>query len=214
MAQVSPPPPPPRNGNHSTVAAAVASTSPSVPMTPASTSRAGYGGRVSYAAASPPSLYANTSSNGNRYNDYQANDSNMYAPSSSSSGMRQRKTDPGSANNNSNNNGYPQQQQQHLVQQYQEQRQSAQRLKEAVQAEKSLAALGTVFGKMSTLLQTQSETLTKIEDDVEAAQYDVQAGQEQISILYAIKKGNRPLILKVYALLIFLIVFMRFYVKK
>jgi hypothetical protein len=175
--------------------------------------RAGYGGqRVSSYPTSSSSLYA--SGNGSTsYNDYQASyqasadDSNLYA----SSGMRQRKTDPGHTPNTSNNNGYPQQQ---LVQQYQEQRVSAQRLKEAVQAEKSLAALGTVFGKMSTLLQTQSETLTKIEDDVEAAQLDVHAGQEQISILYAIKKGNRPLILKVYALLIFLILFMRFYVQK
>jgi hypothetical protein len=209
----APPLPLPRNGHHGVTSPSVATVAAAATAAPAL--RAGYGGqtRVSYGTSSSSSLYAssNHGSTTNSYNEYyQSSDSNLYAPSSSS-GMRQRKTDPGTTTNNNNNNGYQQQQ---LVQQHQEQRQSAQRLKEAVQAEKSLAALGTVFGKMSTLLQTQSETLTKIEDDVEAAQFDVKAGQEQISILYAIKKGNRPLILKVYGLLIFLIVFMRFYVKK
>lgn len=101
---------------------------------------------------------------------------------------------------------YEQQQQQH--------RQTAARLKEARQAEQSLAALGTIFGKMSTLIVQQSETLNKIEDDVEAAHVDVNAGHNEITTLYSIKKGNRMLIIKVYSLLIFLIVFMKFYAKK
>jgi uncharacterized protein with ParB-like and HNH nuclease domain len=48
---------------------------------------------------------------------------------------------------------------------------------------------------------------------VEAALVDVAAGQQEITTLYSIKKGNRALIIKTFALLIFFIVFMRFYAK-
>jgi SNARE domain len=61
------------------------------------------------------------------------------------------------------------------------------------------------------LIAQQAEVIDNIEDDVEAAHGDVKAGQEEITILYSIKKGNRALILKVFGLIIFLIVFLRFY---
>jgi syntaxin 5 len=99
------------------------------------------------------------------------------------------------------------------VQIRQQERQSQQRLAEARQAERSLATLGTVFGKMSTLLSQQAEVVDKVEDDVEAALVDVSAGQQEITILYSIKKGNRALIIKVFAILIFFIIFMRIYKK-
>jgi hypothetical protein len=53
--------------------------------------------------------------------------------------------------------------------------------------------------------------IDKIEDDVEAAAVDVQKGQNVITDVYSLKKGNRPLIIKVFATLIFVIIFMRFY---
>jgi t-SNARE complex subunit (syntaxin) len=84
-------------------------------------------------------------------------------------------------------------------------------LDEARQAETALGELGTLFGKMSSLIVRQGETLEKIEDDVEAAHADVMAGQDEIAKLYSIKKGNRPLIIKTFAILIFLIIFMRGY---
>jgi t-SNARE complex subunit (syntaxin) len=61
------------------------------------------------------------------------------------------------------------------------------------------------------LISQQAEVIDNIEDDVEAAHGDVKAGQEEITILYSIKKGNRALILKVFGLIIFLIIFLRFY---
>jgi t-SNARE complex subunit (syntaxin) len=64
---------------------------------------------------------------------------------------------------------------------------------------------------MSHLIQSQGETLMKIEDDVEAAMDHVEAGREEIIKLYEWTKGNRGLIIKVFSLLIFFIVFMRFY---
>ena len=57
------------------------------------------------------------------------------------------------------------------------------------------------------------EVLEKVEDDVEAGLAEVTAGQEEITTLYALKKGNRALIIKLFSLLIFLIIFMRFYKK-
>ena len=98
--------------------------------------------------------------------------------------------------------------------QRQQQRQTVQRMQEARQAEKGLVELGTLFGKMSTLITQQSEVIDKVEDDVEAAFMDVSAGQQEITTLYSLKKGNRALILKVFGLLIFFIIFMKFYKSK
>ena len=137
----------------------------------------------------------------------------------SETGMRRRKQQYSNTMNGGtdvleNSSEINQQKQFAVFEQQQQNRQTAARLKEARQAEQSLAALGTIFGKMSTLIVQQSETLNKIEDDVEAANVDVNAGHSEITTLYSIKKGNRMLIIKVYCLLIFLIVFMRFYAIK
>ena len=129
-------------------------------------------------------------------------------------GMRQRKAGTVSSSQN-----YTQQEQeqdsadvvQQQIQERQAQRETAQRLAESQQAERTLGELGTLFGKMSTLISQQGEVLEKVEDDVEAAFVDVMAGQEELTKLYSIKKGNRPLILKTFAILNFLIIFMRFY---
>ncbi|KAL3938476.1 MAG: hypothetical protein SGARI_001734 [Bacillariaceae sp.] len=67
---------------------------------------------------------------------------------------------------------------------------------------------------MSTLITQQGEQLEKIEDDVECALVDVTAGQEELTKLYSIKKGNRPLIIKTFLILNFLIVFMKAYARK
>jgi hypothetical protein len=97
------------------------------------------------------------------------------------------------------------------IQERQQKRQTQSRLESARQAEKSLAELSTLFGKMSTLIVQQGEVLEKVEDDVEAALGDVTAGEQEVQTLYKIKKGNRALILKVFGILIFFILFMRLY---
>lgn len=134
----------------------------------------------------------------------------QHTSSSSMTGMRQRK----GANVDSQHQQY---QSQFVAQQQQQQQQilavNDLRLREARQAEKSLAELGSVFSKMSTIIIDQGETLNKIEDDIEAAQVDVTAGQQEITILYTLKKGNRMLIIKTFSLLIFFILFMRFYAR-
>ena len=132
-------------------------------------------------------------------------------------GMRQRKaistlsSHPDGDDSQANSTAAQDYQQQILLRQ--QERQTQQRLHEARQAERTLADLGSLFGKMSTLISQQSETIDKVEDDVESALLDVRAGHEEITTLYSIKKGNRGLILKVFGLLIFFIIFMRFYRK-
>jgi SNARE domain len=100
---------------------------------------------------------------------------------------------------------------QEQVRKREEKRQTQNRLVQAKQAESSLVELSTLFTKMSNLIVAQGETIEKIEDDVEAAQNDVKAGQAEIQILYELKKGNRALILKTFAVIIFIILFMRLY---
>lgn len=129
-----------------------------------------------------------------------------------SGGMRQRRS-AGVASATNQDEHAQNFQIQEQVQIRQQERQSQQRLQEARQAEKSLATLGTLFGKMSTLISQQAEVVDKVEDDVEAALVDVSAGQQEITTLYSIKKGNRALIIKVFAILIFFIIFMRIYKK-
>ena len=132
-------------------------------------------------------------------------------------GMRQRKGET-VASNTTNSMDYTMQQQEEeeekvhqQIQQRKQQRETQQRLNEAQQAETMLGELGQLFGKMSTLISQQGEVLEKIEDDVEAAHSDILAGQEELSNLYSLKKGNRPLIIKVFLILNFLIIFMRAY---
>lgn len=144
--------------------------------------------------APTPEASSSTSSN----NPYAYSSPNLYSTTSGyggGGGMRQRR-------------GQQQQQQQVLLD-----RQTAQRVQEAQQAEESIAALGTVYGRMSHIVATQGEQLGRIEDDVEAAHTYVTAAQTEIGVLYEIRKGNRPLILKTFALLIFLIVFLRLYAR-
>jgi hypothetical protein len=130
-----------------------------------------------------------------------------YNNPTSTTGIRHRR--PATATSYDTNESVEEVQQQ--VQMRQEIRQTASRLESAKQAEQSLAHLSTLFGKMSNLIVQQGETLTKVEDDVEAALGDVTAGQQEIQTLYALKKGNRMLILKTFAVLIFVIIFMRLY---
>lgn len=85
------------------------------------------------------------------------------------------------------------------------------RLENARQAERAIHELGTMFSKMASLIHSQAQHIEKIEDDVELAQHDVSIGHEEITKLFDITKGNRLLIIKVFAILILMILFLRLY---
>jgi hypothetical protein len=211
------PPPPYINGSNGSAASAAPTTTSSSSSTYYNNSGiyAGYGG-VGHGGGYGGSGHTTSFHN----NNYNTNNT-----SRASLGMRQRR---GNTSSLTMPVQEQHQQQQELDQQNQEeeqkvhsqiqlrqhQRETQKRLEEARQAETMLGELGQMFGKMSTLISQQGETLEKIEDDIECALVDVQAGQEELTKLYGIKKGNRPLIIKTFAILNFLIIFMRVYYKK
>jgi hypothetical protein len=100
---------------------------------------------------------------------------------------------------------------QQQISQRREQRATHARAQQARLAERSIAELGVMFTKMSTLISQQGEVLERIEDDVEAAGMDIDAGHDELVKVYGMTKGNRGLILKVFGILIFLIIFMKLY---
>ena len=100
---------------------------------------------------------------------------------------------------------------QQQISQRREQRATHARAQQARIAERSIAELGVMFTKMSTLISQQGEVLERIEDDVEAAGMDIDAGHDELVKVYGMTKGNRGLILKVFGILIFLIIFMKLY---
>ena len=85
------------------------------------------------------------------------------------------------------------------------------RTQQARLAERTLADLGNMFTKMSTLISTQGEILVRIEDDVENAYNDINDGQNELVKVYGYTKGNRGLIIKIFCILLFFIVFMKLY---
>jgi syntaxin 5 len=62
--------------------------------------------------------------------------------------------------------------------------------------------MGQLFAQMATLVSEQSEVITRIEDDVEAGLQDTLEAQGHLQTVYEITKGNRGLILKIFALLV------------
>ena len=110
-------------------------------------------------------------------------------------------------NGNSNESTTIQQQ----IQLRRENRATKNRAAQARLAERSIAELGVMFTKMSSLIVQQGEVLERIEDDVEAAGFDIDAGHDELVKVYGMTKGNRGLILKVFGILIFLIIFMKLY---
>lgn len=65
--------------------------------------------------------------------------------------------------------------------------------------------MGQLFAQMATLVSEQAETIARIEDDVEAGLQDTLEAQGHLQNVYEITKGNRGLILKIFALLVLFI---------
>ena len=187
-----------------------------------SSSSSGYSGYAGYGGTSTRTGYGGVSSS------VTSSMSSSSSASSFATGIRQRKQqqqqqqsriqiDSGGDNDDdkynkgtssdSTTNATVQQQ----IQERRQNRAAQSRLASARLAEKSIAELGVMFTKMSTLISQQGEVLERIEDDVEAAGLDIDAGHDELVKVYGMTKGNRGLILKVFGILIFMIVFMKLY---
>eukprot|EP00428_Durinskia_dybowskii_P073255 CAMPEP_0170400724 /NCGR_PEP_ID=MMETSP0117_2-20130122/24646_1 /TAXON_ID=400756 /ORGANISM="Durinskia baltica, Strain CSIRO CS-38" /LENGTH=385 /DNA_ID=CAMNT_0010657483 /DNA_START=63 /DNA_END=1220 /DNA_ORIENTATION=- len=76
------------------------------------------------------------------------------------------------------------------------------RLQQAQQAESTIAQMGQLFSQMATLVSEQSEVIMRIEDDVESGLQETVEAQGHMQNVYDITKGNRGLILKIFAVLV------------
>ena len=85
------------------------------------------------------------------------------------------------------------------------------RMQNARKVESAVAELGSMFGKMASLVRAQGETLTRIEDDTEMSLLEVRAGNDEINKTREITKGNRGLIVKTFAILIGLVTFFKLF---
>jgi len=85
------------------------------------------------------------------------------------------------------------------------------RLQSAERVEASIAQMGALFGQMANLVMAQGETIARIEDDVEAGLVDTEEGHREMQKFLEITKGNRGIILKVFALLVFFILLFMFW---
>lgn len=81
----------------------------------------------------------------------------------------------------------------------------ASRLKFAEKAEQKVAQMGALFQQMASLVMEQSETIARIEDDVESGLTDTKEGHKHLTEYYERSKGNRGMIIKVFFLLAFFI---------
>jgi len=106
-----------------------------------------------------------------------------------------------------------QQQQQHMQQvQREPQRDTASRLKDARAIEKAIVELGQTFSKMAGLVAAQGEVVVRIDDDMEMALEDVRKGHTEMENYLRIVRGNRAVIVKVFAVMIvFILVFVRYF---
>ena len=65
--------------------------------------------------------------------------------------------------------------------------------------------MGQLFSQMASLVMQQSETITRIEDDIEAGLQETVEGHENIKTVYDITQGNRSMIVKIFVLLVLFI---------
>ena len=85
------------------------------------------------------------------------------------------------------------------------------RLQTAERVEASIVQMGALFGQVANLVLQQGETISRIEDDVEAGLMDTEEGHKEMQRLLEITKGNRGIILKIFALLVFFILLFMFW---
>lgn len=75
----------------------------------------------------------------------------------------------------------------------------------AQQVESTIYQMGELFSQMAGLVLEQSQTIARIEDDVEIGLTNTAEAHESMTALYATTKGNRGMIVKIFALLVFFI---------
>jgi syntaxin 5 len=71
--------------------------------------------------------------------------------------------------------------------------------------------MGKLFSDMASMVLEQGEVLGRIEDDVEAGLEDTKGAYDSITSTYEMTRGNRAMIIKIFALLVFFVVLFLFW---
>lgn len=79
------------------------------------------------------------------------------------------------------------------------------RLSNAQRIEATIAHMGEMFTQMAQLVMEQSETISRIEDDIEVGLQETIKANTSMQSFYEITKGNRGMVLKIFALLVLFI---------
>ena len=80
------------------------------------------------------------------------------------------------------------------------------RAQDAQSVEGTIVELGGMFTRMATLVAEQGDVLARIDADTEEAQIHVEAGAAELAKFYSSVKANRGLILRLFAVVAFVIV--------
>jgi syntaxin 5 len=122
-----------------------------------------------------------------------------------------------SQNNNNNNyqqnnhssigvaNYQPAYQSDFQTQQYYFKNDTSQRKSEAVQAAKTISTISSMWSQMTNLIAQQDDMLPSIEDNIFQAEVHVNKGQTELLKYWQTISGERALILKLFAVLLFII---------
>lgn len=71
----------------------------------------------------------------------------------------------------------------------------------------NLGEVGQLFKRLSTMIAEQSELVERIDDDIEAAVYDADRGQNALLKAYEAVSSNRGMYTKISAILLIFIIF-------
>ena len=74
--------------------------------------------------------------------------------------------------------------------------------------ETSIASIGQIYNKLGNLIAEQGEQVERIDDDIEQAQQNVTAGTNELEKYWNSMKGNKVLMMKIFAILLFFTVMM------
>jgi syntaxin 5 len=85
------------------------------------------------------------------------------------------------------------------------------RVNDVQQAETQIAELTGMFGKMTSMIAAQGEVVERIDDDMEETLVNTDAGKDELLKYFKNMQGDRSLILKLFAVLIFFIVLFTYF---
>lgn len=69
--------------------------------------------------------------------------------------------------------------------------------------QRTIAELGQIFTRMASTIQQQEEMVSRIDSDIDTADFHIKEGTNQLMIYYKSISSNRKLILKIFAILLF-----------